>query len=265
MNVPEEMEQSSEEELDPLAHLRPPFEKFWSDTPYPPVPNVPSVQVQSPAAENKTLYFAYGKDMDVSYLTTLFSSEPSFVAIAKISKYRWVVEQSGKFPKIVSSDEEKQEQEHVYGLVYRLSQSAWDIMNVKAEKRGLRMKEKEIQMYEKSGMPGVWNTPLVSTGSENVQVMVGTLESGEGQEGVEEGNMQGSKKRKVMGGLLWAASLVLPEAWKEEIRNKLGGGIKGPEDTGYWVHDEDRKDGEAAGKKGRRRSTRLRSKGKGKK
>jgi hypothetical protein len=166
MNVSENQEQSSEEEdnvpQDPHAHLRPPFEKFWSKNPMP-IPNVATVQVQSPAA-NETLYFAYGKDMDVSYLTHLFSSEPTFVAIAKVSKYRWVVEQSGKFPNIVSSDE----QCHVYGLIYRLSQFALNIMKAKAEKRELEMKEVEAEIFEKSDMPGFWNAPLVSSGLGNV-------------------------------------------------------------------------------------------------
>jgi hypothetical protein len=32
---------------------------------------------------------------------------------------------------------------------------------------------------------------------------------------------------------MWGASEGLPEHWKAEVRGKLGG-IKGPEDTGYW-------------------------------
>jgi hypothetical protein len=90
--------------------------------------------------------------------------------------------------------------------------------------------------------------------------MGGTLDNREDREGT----MEGSKKRKIMGGLLWGASLGLPEAWKEEIRHKLGGPY-GPEDTGYWGRDEDREDRSGGKKKGPRQSTRLMSKGKGKK
>jgi len=259
INGSEEMARSSEEEQniphqqeqeDPYAHLRPPFEEFWSKEAN---PILPAVQEQ-PEHDGGELYFAYGKDMDETYLFHLFSSsnlpEPPFVAIAKLSNHSWVIEPKNRFPIIVPS---QAEQDHVYGLVYRLSRPALDIVKAKAEKRGLRLEEKEVQSFgkDKETMPGFWNDPLVSSGSTTVHVMVGTLDG-------EEGKLRGSKKKKVMGGLLWGASLGLPESWKTRIRGKLGL-IKGPEDTGYWGDEEDGEEDEG-GKEGGRRSARLRGK-----
>lgn len=258
-NDSEDMTQSSEEKQndppqqeqeDPYAHLRPPFEEFWSEEAN---PILPAVQEQ-PEHEGGELYFAYGKDMDETYLFRLFSSsnlpEPPFVAIAKLSNHNWVIEPKNRFPIIIPS---QAGQDHVYGLVYRLSRPALDIMKAKAGKRGLRLEEKEVQAFgkHKESMPGFWNAPLISSGSVTVHVMVGTLDG-------EEGKLGGSKKKKVMGGLLWGASLGLPEAWKTEVRGKLGT-AKGPEDTGYWGGEDDEEEDEG-GKKGGRKSARLRGK-----
>ena len=258
-NVSEDMTQSSEEKQndppqqeqeDPYAHLRPPFEEFWSEEAN---PILSAVQEQA-EHEGGELYFAYGKDMDETYLFRLFSSsnwpEPPFVAIAKLSNYSWVIEPRNRFPIIVPSQAERN---HVYGLVYQLSRPALDMMKAKAEKRGLRLEEKEVQLFgkEKGSMPGFWNNPLVSSGSGTVHVMVGNLDG-------EEGKMGGSKKKKVMGGLLWGATLGLPESWKTEIRGKLGT-AKGPEDTGYWGGEDDEEENEG-GNTGGRSSARLRGK-----
>ena len=258
-NGSEDMAQASEEEQniphqqeqeDPYAHLRPPFEEFWSEEAN---PILPAVQEQ-PEHEGGELYFAYGKDMDETYLFRLFSSstlpEPPFVAIAKLSNYSWVIEPKNRFPIIVPS---QTEQNHVYGIVYRLSRPALDMMKAKAEKRGLRLEKKEVQLFgkEEGSMPGFWNDPLVSSDSVTVTVMVGTLDG-------EEGRLGGSKRKKVMGGLLWGASLGLPESWKTEIRGKLGT-AKGPEDTGYWGGEDDEEENEG-GNTGGRSSARLRGK-----
>jgi hypothetical protein len=244
-NIPHQQEQE-----DPYSHLRPPFEKFWCEEAN---PILPAVQEQ-PEHEGGELYFAYGKDMDETYLFRLFSSsnlpEPPFVSIAKLSDYSWVIEPRNRFPVIVPP---QAEQNHVYGLVYRLSRPALDIMKAKAKKRGLRLEEKEVQLFgkEKGSMPGFWNDPIVSSGSVTVTVMVGTLDG-------EEGKMGGSKKKKVMGGLLWGATLGLPESWKTEIRGQLGT-AKGPEDTGYWGGEDDEEENEG-GNTGGRSSARLRGK-----
>jgi hypothetical protein len=72
-NAPEQQDQE-----DPYAHLRPTFERFWSEDAS---PILPAAQEQ-PEHEGGELYFAYGKDMDETYLFRLFSSsnlpEPAF-------------------------------------------------------------------------------------------------------------------------------------------------------------------------------------------
>jgi hypothetical protein len=45
--------------------------------------------------------------------------------------------------------------------------------------------------------------------------------------------LEGSKRRKLNGGILWAASEGLPEGWKEVLRGWVGE-VRGPEETGYW-------------------------------
>jgi hypothetical protein len=125
-------------------------------------------------------------------------------------------------------------------------------MKTKAEKRRLRLEEKEVQFGKHEEiMPGFWNYPLVSSGSATINVMVGTLDG-------EEGKLGGSKKKKIMGGLLWGASLGLPESWKAKVRGKLGP-INRPEETGCWGDKEDEEEGEGRNTGGRR-SARLRSK-----
>lgn len=218
---------------DPYAHLRPPFENFWSEEPYPPF--VPSPEIEREVQEGP-LYFAYGKDMDLAYLSHLFSAEPAFIGIAKLAKHRWVIEESGRFPMVV---EMKEGEGEVYGMVYGLSQVSLDVMKKKVEKRGLRFDEMEVEILEKSGgLPGFWSTPLTPIGSTLVHVMIGALGNGE-----HEGMLEGSKRQKVLGGLLWGASEGLPEHWKEGIRAKLGG-VTRLEDRDYWLLDgEKRKSG----------------------
>ncbi|KAH8768571.1 hypothetical protein BGZ57DRAFT_987716 [Hyaloscypha finlandica] len=272
MNIPEEREESPgnvpqapAQSLDPYEYLRPPFEEDWSEDPYPPAPIAPAVPEQREEESEEVLYFAYGKDMDPALL-----SDSTCVAVGKLSMYSWVMEQSKRFPMVIPS-----EQDHVYGLVYRLSQGCLAIQAAKAKKRGLKIQEIEVELYEKSGMPGFWNAPLIPLGECNVQVMVGTMnnaeKSGEGE--AEEGTLEGSKKRKILGGLLWGASEGLPEHWKAEIKGKLGG-IKGPEDMGYWSAEQNlkrgmgkRKQREENGPKEAevRRSKRLKGKDTGKK
>jgi hypothetical protein len=272
MNVPEEREESPEnvpqapeQSLDPCEYPRPPFEGDPSEDPCPPVPIVRAVPEQREEGGEEVLYFAYGKDMDPALL-----SDSTCVAVGKLSMYSWVMEQSRHFPMIIPS-----EQDHVYGLVYRLSQGCLAIQAAKAKKRGLKMQEIEVELYEKSGMPGFWNAPLIPLGECNVQVMVGTMNNAEkfGEGEAEEGTLEGSKKRKILGGLLWGASEGLPEHWKAELKAKLGG-IKGPEDMGYWSAGGDlkrgvrkRKQREEYGSKEAevRRSKRLKGKDTGKK
>jgi hypothetical protein len=222
---PENVPQAPEQSLGPYDCLRPPFEGDWSEDLYPPAPIVTAVPEQREEEGEEVLYFAYGKDMDPALL-----SDSTCVAVGKLSMYNWVIEQSKRFPIIIPS-----QKDHVYGLVYRLSQGCFAIQYAKAKKRGLKMQEVEVELYEKSGMPGFWNAPLIPLGECNVQVMVGTMnhaeKSGEGE--AKEGTLEGSKKRKILGGLLWGASEGLPEHWKAELKGKLGG-IKGPEDMGYW-------------------------------
>ncbi|KAE9379762.1 hypothetical protein N431DRAFT_398227 [Stipitochalara longipes BDJ] len=223
-------------DLDLYEHLRPPFEKLW-DANAVPVPVVPLLVEQS-AGEGGVLYFAYGKDMDPSYLSKLLDSSGvtgtlEFMGVGKLPKYRWVVVQSNRFPIIVESNAEG----GVWGLVYRLSQPCMNTLNTKAAKRGLKMEKHKVETFEKSGMPGFWNAPLVSLGTATVQVMVGSIDQEQTRmdvEGGEQRTLQGSKKRKVLAGLLWGASEGLPEHWKAEIRAKAGG-IKNPRDTQYWT------------------------------
>jgi len=224
--IPEEAQQHAI--LDPYEHHRPPFEKFW-DANAVPVPTVQALEEEQEKAAD-VMYFAYGKDMDPYYLGELFHSSGAtgtveFVGVGKLSEYRWVVEPLNRFPMTVKLDEEGE----VWGLVYKLSEPLMEILNSKATKRGIKMEEQEIETFEKTGLPGFWDPPLLPFGKLKVQVMVGATNNAE-----KAGQLQGSKKRKVLAGLLWGASEGLPEHYKAEIRAKAGG-IKDPRDTQYWT------------------------------
>jgi hypothetical protein len=248
INIPPTPEQSP----NPYAHLSPPFEKFWDiNAPLPPA--CPTIPEPSPAhaflTGNETLYFAYGKDMDLTYLIKKFgpSSEEDikFIAVGKLSGFRWIFGSELRFPKIIPA-----EQDIVYGLIYQIPDRGLDILKQKAEKRGLRIEEKNAEMLEKLGLPGFWNAPLGEVGSANVQVMVGEWRVEDEMEVGEKRVLEGSKKRKVNGGILWAASEGLPEGWKESVLRKWVEAPKGPEESGYWgARSNDGKKEESVSKK----------------
>ena len=229
--VPKETDE--EEVIDPYAHHRPPFEKLWDANAVP----VPAVLQDRPNLEGGVVYFAYGKDMDPEYLRKLFTSSGvaaafEFVAVGKLSKYLWVIDRSCRFP-MTQADGEGE----VWGLIYRFSQPCMDVLNSKAKKRGLKMEEHEVETFKRTGEPGFWNAPLLPIANATVHVMVGTLDHGAEEMTIEEeedNTFEGTKKRKVLAGLLWGAIEGLPEKWKKEVRAKVGG-INDARDTQYWT------------------------------
>jgi len=195
--------------------------------------------------------------MDLTYLIRKFQSDRDikFIAVGNLSGFRWVIGCEARFPKIVKGEEEE---EAVWGLVYQCSEKGLEILRLKAEKRGLVMREgMEVSMFEKTGLPGFWNAPLLPVGSAAVNVMVGEW-SVEDEVGSRERKLEGNKKRKVNGGILWASSEGLPESWKRELR-KWVEEPKCVEESGYWGGCEGKE-----GKKGVRPSGGLRG-GKGNK
>jgi hypothetical protein len=224
LNLPPAPEQSP----NPYAHLSPPFEKFWDiNAPHPAIPEPCPAHAFLNGTE--TLYFAYGKDMDVTYLTKKLG-DIKFIAVGRISSFRWIIGKECRFPKLVPAKEERDE---VWGLIYQIPEHGFDILNLKAQKRGLKMAEKGVRLLEKTGPPGFWNAPLIDVRAVKVSVMVGEWEEGDEMEEGEMRGLIGSKKRKLNGGILWACSEGLPEGWKGVLRGWIGG-VKGPEENGYW-------------------------------
>jgi len=228
-----------EEIIAPYDHLRPPFEKFW-DADAVPIPVVHLSDNRPNLEKGAVLYLAYGKDMDPAYLKKLFTSSGvtsslEFVVVGKLSKYTWVLEASSHFPMILPDGDGE-----VWGLVYLVSQPCLDVLKSKAKKRDLKMQELEAETFKKTGELGFWNAPLLPLHKAVVHVMVGNLDNGGDRmeiEGTENRKLEGSKKRKVLAGLLWGATEGLPEHYKDEIRRKAGG-INDPRDTIYWTMSE---------------------------
>ncbi|KAH8665127.1 hypothetical protein BGZ60DRAFT_540482 [Tricladium varicosporioides] len=148
------------------------------------IPSSHAVGLEIPAKEGRYIYFAYGPEMDASYMN-LHHPSARYHSLGKLSGHRWYINEHEKV-KI-----EKYEGQDVWGYIYALSERDYSSLcaREKDSEYGVEVQQVEVTQFARDKSTGWFGTEtekdLVNLGVATVSTLVGIR-----RKSIEEGGIE---------------------------------------------------------------------------